>query len=326
MAPEGAARDRERAAQSVGVNADARCNARCAHCCVSSSPRASGRLDDGEVDRVLSQALALDEVREIGFTGGEPLLRRRRLLGLVGRVVGAGRSATVVTNGFWAVTPAAAARTVDELRGAGLRSLTISFDDFHAPHVPVARVRHALEALAPTDVRVLLNMAVTRRHTSVGLLESLGDAVLGVPVTRYPVVPAGQAASVPDEDLYRHPLGEKDLRCPGFQLIYHHDGWVYPCCSPAVFDTRLRLGRVGEADVEGFARRIERNLLLSVVRHEGFGWFLRRLARLGDPVPGVRDPVVSACEVCLRLFRDDVVVSLLRDDVLAYRPGRGDGA
>lgn len=310
---------RPRAPQSIGINFDSKCNARCGHCCVESSPQSTEHLDDDQVDEIIRQSLGLPKVKEIGFTGGEPLLRKQRLLELMRRIVAAGRSTTLVTNGFWAVTPEIARRTVDELYAAGLRTLTLSYDDFHAPYIKPARIRNALDAIVPTDMKVILNMAVSSKKDSFDLLRELGDSTLGVQVTRFPVLPAGQAVHLPDSSFQRHPLRFKDLRCPGYELIFHHDGYVYPCCSPVVFDTQLTLGRVGDFPVDGFISRVERNILLAIIQREGFDWFLRKLREKDAGIPGLDfDDVVSACEVCLRLFKDSAVVDVLRKEIFDY--------
>ena len=310
---------RQRAPQSIGIDFTAKCNARCDHCCVSSAPDAEQHLTDDQVDNIITEALQLPEVREIGFTGGELMLYRPRLLHLIQRVTSSGRSATLVTNGFWAVTPKMAAKVVDELFSAGLRSLTISYDDFHSPYVSSQRIRNALDAIAPTAMQVILNMAVSKEQNSFALLEGLGDSTLGVQVTRFPVLPAGQAKMLPERVFQRHPLTSKDLRCPGYELIFHHDGLVYPCCSPAVFDTQLTVGRVGEHSVDSFIDLVERNLLLAIIQREGFGWFLSHLEERGVRIEGFdATEVVSACELCLRLFRDRSVVDALREDIAEY--------
>lgn len=208
---------------------------------------------------------------------------------------------------------------MDELLAVGLRSLTLSYDDFHAPYIASKRIRYALDAIALTDMSVILNMAVSKEQNSFALLEELGDSTLGIQVTRFPVLPAGQATNLPERVFQRHPLMEKDLRCPGYELIFHHDGLVYPCCSPAVFDTQLTLGKVGEHTVDGFIGLVERNLLLAIIQREGFGWFLAHLKKRNIIIAGFdATSVVSACELCLRLFRDRRVVDALRDDISEY--------
>jgi len=126
--------------QSVGINLTAKCNATCTHCCVESSPRALANLDEEQVDSIVEDLIAHPDVREVGFTGGEPFLRRKRLLQLVRRVTDAGMTATCVTNGFWAITPKAAEKVFRELEEMRIHSLTISFDDFHAPFVTTQRI------------------------------------------------------------------------------------------------------------------------------------------------------------------------------------------
>lgn len=307
-----------RQAQSVGINLTAKCNATCAHCCVESSPRNAAALEDDQVDRLIEDLIAHPDVREVGFTGGEPLLRRERFLQLVRRVTDAGLTATCVTNGFWAITPKAAAATFRELEEVGLSSLTISFDDFHAPFVPVKRIRNALDAAARSSVPTILNMAVSRSQDSMDLLRELGESTLGVRVTRFPVQQCGTGRAIPVEDLFRKPLEELPLHCPGFEVIYHHDQKVYPCCSPPIFDTDMTLGKVGETDHEGFTRRLERNALLAVVQRHGLGWFVERIRAVAPESEVARmESAVSACDVCAAVMSDHESLGALRDEIVA---------
>lgn len=46
---------KQRAPQSIGINFSAKCNARCAHCCVDSSPDAAEHLTDAQVDQILTK-------------------------------------------------------------------------------------------------------------------------------------------------------------------------------------------------------------------------------------------------------------------------------
>ena len=142
---------------------------------------------------------------------------------------------------------------------------------------------------------------------------------MGIQVTRFPVLPSGEASKLDSQEFMRHPRTSNDLRCPGFELIFHNDGNAYPCCSPAVFDTGLTLGRVSSDSVAGFISRIERNILLAIIQREGFGWFLTRLnstdSRFTDYTPG---EVVAACGVCLHLFKDRTVVDHLSSEIREY--------
>lgn len=303
--------------QSVGINLTAKCNATCGHCCVESSPINAAALEDAQVDHIVEDLIAHPDVREIGFTGGEPLLRRARFLELVRRVTEAGLTATCVTNGFWAITPKAASATFREFEKVGLSSLTISFDNFHVPFVSVRRIRNALDAAARSSVPTILNMAVSRSQDSMDLLRQLGESTLGVQVTRFPVQQCGTGRAIPAEDLFRKPLEEVSLHCPGFEIIYHHDQKVYPCCSPTIFETGMTLGKVGETDHEGFARRLERNALLAVIQRHGLGWFVERIRAVNPDSEVARmDKAVSACDVCATVLNDQESLEALRDEII----------
>ncbi|WP_420367261.1 radical SAM protein [Curtobacterium sp. L1-20] len=303
---------------SVGINFDSKCNARCAHCCVSSSPDATANLDDQLVDRIVDQLLDCPEVREIGLTGGEPLIRRRRTVQLIGRITAAGRGVSCVTNGFWGVTQRAADRVLSELEESGLRELTVSFDDFHSQYISVDRIRNILEAARDRRIRIVVNVCVSTTKDASGLLQELGASLDGIQVTKFPVVPAGEARHLEDSEFRRRPITEGMLYCPGTQVIFHNDGFVYPCCSPSIFDTDMTLGRVDE-DVRELVGRVERNALLGILRREGFRWFLDaiRSAAPDSPAATVTE-VVSPCELCSIIFRDRTAVEAIRPLVDEY--------
>jgi MoaA/NifB/PqqE/SkfB family radical SAM enzyme len=151
---------------SVGINFDSKCNARCAHCCVSSSPDATANLDDDLVDSIIDDLLREPNVREVGLTGGEPLIRRSRTMSIIARVTASGRIAACVTNGFWGVSRRAADRALEEFEEAGLRELTLSYDDFHSPYIKPERIRNILDAAHDRRIKVALNMNSARACTA----------------------------------------------------------------------------------------------------------------------------------------------------------------
>lgn len=304
---------------SVGINFDSKCNARCAHCCVSSSPTATAILDDELVDSIVTELLSEPNVREIGLTGGEPLIRRHRTMALIRRITESGRAASCVTNGFWGVTPRAADRVLAEFEQAGLRELTLSYDDFHAPFIKPQRIRNILDAAHDRRIKVVLNMCVSRTRDSNALLAELGTSVHGVQVTKFPVVPAGEARALSQDDFHRRPISTGMLYCPGTQIIFHNDGNIYPCCSPAIFDTKMTLGRADRQSFRTTIDKFERNALLGIIRREGFGWFIDAIRAVDPEAPAAQvTDVVSACELCSIIFRDEASIARIRPAVEAY--------
>lgn len=310
--------------QSIGLNFAAKCNAACEHCCVNSSPRASARLSDEMAEAIIDDAIAHPDVVEVGLTGGEPLLRREFALSLIRRGTEGGLRMTCVTNGYWGQTPAKADAMFTDLCDAGLESLTISYDDFHADFVSVETIRNVLDASKKTKLSVILNMAVSRSRDSGELLQSLGSSAYCIQITRYPVIPAGEANDFDASEFIRESITEANTRCPGLEVIFHHDGRVLPCCSPGVFDTHLALAPVGES-IEHYIRKIERNALLAIMQREGLLWFQNILKdELPESDAARTTEIVSACELCTVIFRSRHNLDILRPHVLAYF-GRAQG-
>ena len=115
-----------RVATDMRVSLTDRCNLRCAYCMPAEgldwlpSP---GLLTDDEVVRLVRIGIELLGIREIRFTGGEPLLRRG-LAGIVERTAALRPrpELSITTNGI------GLARTAQALRDAGLDRVNVSLD------------------------------------------------------------------------------------------------------------------------------------------------------------------------------------------------------
>lgn len=230
--------------RSVVINIDSRCNASCGHCCFSCSPRSSLKLPDELVWKIVRDAMENPAVKEVSLSGGEIFLRKRFVFEIVSQVSASGKSVTCISNGFWGHSPKQAFEVLSELRSLGLRALTVSYDDFHRTSIPVEKIINIFDAAKHVPMRYALNMAVSRSNTGDDLLRELGSSIYGVPVTKFPIIDVGAAKMLPESEYIYSYSGRDNLRCPGLEIVYHHDGLIYPCCSPAVFESSLRVGRV----------------------------------------------------------------------------------
>ncbi|MFY1676316.1 MULTISPECIES: GTP 3',8-cyclase MoaA [unclassified Streptomyces] len=115
-----------RVATDLRVSLTDRCNLRCSYCMPEEGLRWLARPDlltDDEVVRLIGVAVARLGVREVRFTGGEPLLRPG-LVDIVGRVTASRPRprTSLTTNGI------GLRRTAEALRGAGLDRVNVSLD------------------------------------------------------------------------------------------------------------------------------------------------------------------------------------------------------
>lgn len=301
---------------SIAIVIDRKCNIRCAHCCFTSGPHSEEHLTDETILQIVHEAIANPSIHTVGFSGGEALLRKPILIESLKLLSNAGMTSSITTNGFWGQTFARASSEVKELHEAGLSILTISYDAFHAAFIPAQRIKNVLDACRENHVQAHLNVAVTRSAGASSIIESLGDSVLGVPVSIFPIEPVGRGAAIPDSEVIRLESNPDTLRCPGFDPTFLYDGNVYPCCSPAVFGTSLVLGQRNRVTVDKAVDRIQRNAFLAYIRHEGFGKIYHYAQKEGLLPQGDRS-FVDPCEVCRVLTSSQEImrrlIPLIRD-------------
>ena len=272
-------------ATAIAIVVDQKCNIQCDHCCFSSSPRSQGHLRDEDILSIVDQAIANVNIRTVGFSGGEAMLRKRVIIQALERLHANNMTASITTNCFWGRKPAIADRLVNELKCKGLSILTISYDYFHAQFIPVSCISNVLEACRRHHLQARINIAVTHSHDAAHVVQQLGDSVLGVPISIFPIQPVGRGASVPDDDIIRVENEPANMRCPGFEPTFHFDGRIYPCCS------------IRNSSVEESIAYITHNAFFALIRQEGFGWIYKKGQELGF-FPTRNQSFVDVCELC----------------------------
>lgn len=118
-----------------------KCTARCAHCCVSSSPRRKAKLTFDQIKSSIDKLIERHKPKVIVFAGGEPSLLKNDLVRAIQYCTDNGIHSRVVTNGSWAIDEKRTTKMLDAWQGAGLRDLNISADDYHLPWIKLDNVR-----------------------------------------------------------------------------------------------------------------------------------------------------------------------------------------
>lgn len=114
---------------TLGIHLTNACNLTCGHCITDSSPLARGDLTWPQIESAVRSAA--EHVDGVCVTGGEALLRPELALRTVRLTRSLGLRSSLVTNGFWARSRAAADAMVADLVDAGLDKLAVSFDSYH---------------------------------------------------------------------------------------------------------------------------------------------------------------------------------------------------
>ena len=121
-----------------GIMTNYQCTAACRHCLYACSPERSGGYISKATAEEISVLLREGGCRSVHIGGGEPFLDFDGLIELVQTITNAGIAVEYVeTNAFWATDERLIAQRLRALLGAGVRTLCISLDPFHAEYVAV---------------------------------------------------------------------------------------------------------------------------------------------------------------------------------------------
>ena len=123
-----------------GIMANYYCTAACRHCLYACSPKRTGGYISREVAQDVCELLIRGGCGSVHIGGGEPFCDFGGLLELVRVIVDSGISLEYIeTNAYWAADEAKTEQRLRELMRAGVDTLCISVDPFHAEYVPVER-------------------------------------------------------------------------------------------------------------------------------------------------------------------------------------------
>jgi pyruvate-formate lyase-activating enzyme len=299
-----------------------RCTAACDHCCFGCSPKVTKAIPVARLHTLIDEAAELPSFEMVGFTGGECFLLGKHLDALVARATGHGLRTRVVTNGYWAVNPAAAQRRIETLRDAGLGEVHLSTGMFHQRFVPVERVLHAARASAEAGLFTSVWVEVCEGTTfdAAFVREALDDLVRErrVLVGSQPWIAnaegRGEARLEHDPSLSRFLDGNKS-GCPTILdvLSVTPDQTLIACCGytmEAIPD--LHLGSVADRTIGEVLANAPNELLKYWIHVEGPERILEFVRRFE---PDYRLPVESPamCQTCLHLHRDPVARRVLAE-------------
>jgi GTP 3',8-cyclase len=161
-----------RVATDLRVSLTDRCNLRCSYCMPAEGlawmPR-EDQLTDDEVNRLVRIAVERLGVREVRFTGGEPLIRRG-LLGIVraAAALSPRPQVSVTTNGI------GLARLALPLRDAGLDRVNVSLDTL-SPERFIALTRRDRHADVLAGLRAAASAGLTPVKINTVLMRGIND-------------------------------------------------------------------------------------------------------------------------------------------------------
>ncbi len=289
------------------------CTAACDHCCIGSSPLATGRIPVERIHGLIDEAKRIPSIERIVFTGGECFLLGRDLDALIAHAHELQLHTRVITNGYWAIDERAARKRISSLRTAGLTEMMLSTGSFHQSFVPVERIVHAARAAAGAGIPVRIAIEVCDQQTfdETVLHEELAEELaerrvfLGHDPWTEDVGGRGRSALSHAGLLARGGDDRAVGRCGQMldTITVTPDQQLLACCGfPMEQLPRLRIGSLAEQALDDVLRSAPNELLkmwLHVAGPKAIADFV------ASYVPDFAlPPTVSICQSCVALQRD----------------------
>lgn len=293
-----------------------KCPLECKHCIVDSNPRRSEGLAPDSVIRLIDEAAAAG-IKTIGFTGGDPFVRRADLQRFVARVTKHEMQTVIVTSAFWASSEDQAVRILELFRG--IYMLGISTDSYHQQFTSACKIRNAIRAAKRLNVpRIELQVTYLSPESIQPILDELGEDTVGITVRKQKVWPVGQAAALlSGHEAALVAIDDLDFACPMGAPVVTPDGKLKGCCSAL-----LNLGEsnpiiIGDVLVDGLAVTLDKAqkhphyVFLKEFGLRPLVEIVRRSSLSGKLKPAYSD----VCHLCHDLHVDPHVRHLLVDTI-----------
>lgn len=324
--------------QQLVVLTTNQCTARCAHCVMNSSPDRHDRLTFSQIRKVLDHLTALNQLRVVVFSGGEPMLLGDELLDMIAYADGLGLITRVVTNGYWAISPEKARERLIDLIEAGLQELNISADDEHLPYVPFERVEYAWRAskgmgfhavvianssrpdgqITPAFIMKRLDEKTSLRFDERGHQQCLpkpGEDGTVYLLSNATVQYLGRAKEYIDRDtvLYTTEPARLEGGCQNAlrRPALSYNGHLVACCGIEVEQNSiLDIGDTAVDKAVDLIARADDNVILNAIALKGPS-FLKRFIEYYAPEVTFYERYASLCQLCEHIVKRPAAMDVL---------------
>jgi hypothetical protein len=302
-----------------------RCTAACDHCCFSCTPDVQDHIPIPNLYRYINEASELPSMKVVVFTGGECFLLGRELDNLMKLAAGHKFVTRFVSNGYWAHTPAAARRRLEQLRACGLSEANFSTGDQHAVYVKPEYVRNGAIAAAEMGLTTLVAVELFAEstfplddflaHPDVKrLLESRKLAVKLGPWMKF----KGKSALTFTKkymDLVEQARTSNGGCSTALKVVaISPRQQLFACCGLPVEEIEeLHLGSLLNASIKEVLSRAPDDFVKIWVHLHGPDVVVRYAQRF-DPTIPTPDHVAHICDTCRYMYHDERIKQIIMDN------------
>jgi len=303
-----------------------KCNIECKFCALGCSPKAEGNLSAFRMREIIDMSLQLFTIKNIVFTGGEPLLFEKEVIKVISYAKKNGIKTRIVTNGYWATTPAKAEKLLVKLQKEGLSEINISVDDFHQEYIPLGNVKNAIEVSLNLNLPIHLahkthpesksNKATYERliNKEIKDIKGLNNEEIkeaGITFSSGITVPIGRHSDNVKLDnwMMYQPVNYK-TNCDALldSININADETLSPCCG--LFDkstSMFRYAKIAHDNLEEILNKASKNVVYNWLAIKG-PYELRNLLKELNSELIFSEEYYQNCQICNEIFNNTEAV------------------
>lgn len=242
------------------------CNIGCRFCCnVGGGKR--GVLSEDGLQILLNMSKKLD-FKGIGFTGGECTLYP--YWGKIKQIVREEKIGySLITNGYWAKDFLATYEILEDLKNNNLNSITVSYDDYHREYVKEQNLKEIIKCTHLLNIPLEIQ-SVTFTDSNLRWLNKLLEDGYDLRITFFPGYKIGGAQRFDDSKFIRKQSPNSQFCGKNKTLFFDCAGNCYPCCSPSIEKTELKIGNIYKNSFSDIVNTLQKNPILYIIRNYGF--------------------------------------------------------
>ena len=281
-----------------------RCNARCEICGFSCGPERKNVISEQLLLDTIDQASAMEGMKTVCFSGGEPTLFPDLLIKGAERARKKKLRVILATNGHWGKWPTE--RMTKFFQALKPDAIHFSTDAFHRPFINDKTLGRAVAFTYAMGVEATIRVIYMKAGSSAQeLWKSMGPYKQLYPFSSYGALRYGRAMQFRRGDFFETRYAEKCHCSPISRFGVAWNGVVLPCCNYEAFYSCLALGNAQDTPLEDLLRTPVMGLI-QILQNEGFSSLLDAATQVAPTL--LVDNFSFACRVCNALFRSPAFI------------------
>ncbi len=291
--------------RKIAFGYSTRCNVKCEHCIAADAIPVNSKLDLAQVKEIISE-MASAHVTGISFTAGEPLIYLDDICEMLALCQEYGIYTRIVTNCFWAKTPALADSYTSQLKENGLSQIRMSYSRWHQKNIARGNIVNAAKSCQRNGLDYFISFVTDFSNQDDKFEDYLRKHHLKF--FPEPVIFSGRA-----ESFDRIPIRtDYQANCCPMNPYLAPNLDMFACCDAGSHFTNtnfFHLGNLKDSSIDALIEKSEKNRLYNHIRNLGISAIASFAGFKAREIIQYRK-----CELCEKLFNSHDILETLKKE------------